>query len=77
MNWEKLGPNLSFTVENKARNLHKAAPISNSELGIPLPQILRIYCWIGKNELMNFLLRKVIFWTHHELDRPWIKMLTI
>ena len=23
MNWEKLGPNLSFTVENKARNLHK------------------------------------------------------
>ena len=23
MNWEKLGPNLCFTVENKASNLHK------------------------------------------------------
>ena len=23
MNWEKLGPNISFTVKNKARNLHK------------------------------------------------------
>ena len=23
MNWEKLGPNLSFTVENEMGNLHK------------------------------------------------------
>ena len=32
MNWEELGPNLSFTVENKASHLHKikAAPISNT-----------------------------------------------
>ena len=28
MNWEKLCPNLSFTVENKLGNLHKADRIS-------------------------------------------------
>ena len=29
MNWEKLCSNLSFTVENKMGNLHKAGHISN------------------------------------------------
>ena len=29
VNWEKLCPNLSFTVENKMGNLHKADHISN------------------------------------------------
>ena len=29
MNWENLCPNLSFTVENKMENLHKAGHISN------------------------------------------------
>ena len=30
MYWEYLCPNLSFTVERKVRNLHKASQISNS-----------------------------------------------
>ena len=25
---------------------------------------------------MCFLLRKIKFWIHHELERPWIKLLT-
>ena len=29
MNWEKLCTNLSFTIENKMGNLHKAGHISN------------------------------------------------
>ena len=29
MNWEELGPNLSFTVENKASNLRKIKATMN------------------------------------------------
>ena len=62
MNWEKLGPNLSFTVENKASNLNKIRLLcfKRNEWAIPLPQILRIYQWVGenmfpieKNEILN------------------------
>ena len=48
MNLEKLGPKLSFTVENKANN-KGCSYFKHNEWDIPLPQILRIYQWIGKN----------------------------
>ena len=53
MSWESLCPNLSFTVENKIRNLHKSGwsnfKLNMNDWDIPLPKILRIYQWIGKN----------------------------
>ena len=53
MNWEKLCPNLSFTIENKMGNLHKKWPsnikLNINDCDIPFPIILRIYQWIGKN----------------------------
>ena len=36
--------------------------------------MLRIYQWVGKN---MFLLGRIKFWKHHELERPRIKILTI
>ena len=34
MNWEKICPNLSFTVENKMRNSHKKKDWSDFKLDI-------------------------------------------
>ena len=53
MNWEKLCPNLSFTIENKMGNLHKKWPsnikLNINDCDIQFPIISRIYQWIGKN----------------------------
>ena len=53
MNWEKLCPNLSITIENKMGNLHKKWPsnikLNINDCDIPFPIILRIYQRIGKN----------------------------
>ena len=54
INWESLGPNLSFTVENNKHN----------EWDIPLPQIVKIYQWLGEK---SFPLEKVEFWAHCKL----------
>ena len=44
MNWEKLYPNLNFTVENKMGNLHKIRLFTfpKNIMNEILPQILRI-----------------------------------
>ena len=53
ISWEKLCPNLSFTVENKMRNSCKRRlshfKLNINDWDIPFPNILRIYLWIGKN----------------------------
>ena len=53
MNWEKLCPKFSFTVENKMENSHKKRwshfKLYIGDWDIPLPEILRIYQWIRKN----------------------------
>ena len=53
MNWEKLCPNLSFTIKNKIGNSHKKGSshfkLNINDLDIPFPKILRIYRRIGKN----------------------------
>ena len=36
--------------------------------------MLRIYQGVGKN---MFLLGKIKFWNHDELEKPWIKLLAI
>ena len=53
MSWEKLCPNLSFTVENKMENSHKRGwshfKLKINDWDIPFPKILRVCQWIGKN----------------------------
>ena len=55
MNWEKVCPNLNFSVENKMGNSHKKIwshfKLNINDWDIPFPQILIIYQWIGKNIL--------------------------
>ena len=55
--------NLSFTIKNKIRNLHKkvCSHFKHNEWDIPLPQIVRIYQSIGKKK---FPLGKMEFWNH-------------
>ena len=62
MNCEKLGPNLSFSVEYKASNLHKRrlSYLKYNELGIPLPQNF-INEFINELGKICFLLRKIKF----------------
>ena len=52
MNWEKLCPNLSLTIENKMGNSRKKRwsdfELNINDWDIPLPKTLRIYQWIGK-----------------------------
>ena len=56
MSWENLCPNLSFTVENKIWNSHKRGwshfKLNINDWDIPIPKILRICQWFGKN-MMN------------------------
>ena len=53
MSWENLGPNLSFTVENKMGNSRKRGwshfKLNINDWGIPFSKMLRICHWIGKN----------------------------
>ena len=53
MNWEKLCPLFSFTVENKMENSHRKGwshlKPNIDDWDIPFPKILRSYQWIGKN----------------------------
>ena len=72
-------PNLESTAEfgNVMSQIYikQSCPyIKQSEWGISLPQILRIYQWIAKN---MFSIERIEFWTHHVLERPRIKVLTI
>ena len=78
MNREKLGPNLSFTNENKSGNLHKVR--------LPTFQTQWMRYYINSNfinlsmsweNMFSVVFGKIKFWTHHELERPWIKILTI
>ena len=55
MNWEKICPNLSFTVENKMRNSHKKKDWSHFKLDInywdiTFLKMLRICQWIEENQ---------------------------
>ena len=50
MNWEKLCPNLSFSVENKIGNLNRLSKFQTfNKLDIPFPHVLRSQR-IGKHE---------------------------
>ena len=53
INWEKLCPSLSFTVENKMGNSSKKGwshfKLNINDWDILLSKISRIYQWIGKN----------------------------
>ena len=51
MNWKKFCPNLKFTVENKIVIDIKQGRLhfEHNKWDNPLPQILKIYQWIGKN----------------------------
>ena len=58
MNWEKLYPNLTVTVEKKTGNLHEKRrsrfKLNVNDWDIPFPKILRIYQWIWKLGKMKF-----------------------
>ena len=53
VSWEKLWPNLSFTVENKMESSHKRSwsqfQLKINDWDIPFLKNLRIFQWIGKN----------------------------
>ena len=53
MIWEKLCPNLSFTVENDMDNSHERGwshfKLKINDWDFSFPKILRICQWIGKN----------------------------
>ena len=51
MNWEKLYPNLSFTVENKVNNLHKIRSCSHFQQNEIMRYFITSTC---KNLPMNW-----------------------
>ena len=64
MNWEKIGPILRFTVENKAINLRKIRLVLFETLWMRysvssniknLSMNLQKYVFIEKNEILNYL----------------------
>ena len=76
MNWEKLGPNWSFTVENKMTKLHKIESIFQTQWMRHSITLIFKNLWMNWEKIC-FLLGKMKLWTHHELEKFWIKVLTI
>ena len=76
MNWEKLCPSLSFTAENKIGNLNKIKLVTFQTQWVRYP-ITSNFKNLPVSWVKYVSGRKIKFWTHHELERPWMKILTV
>ena len=83
VNWERLCPNLSFTVENKMRSFDKAGCISNltDKWDIIFPQISRAFnqlekiCFLWEKWNLNPLEILCIpqnFWPRENFHKVWL-----